>query len=230
MSDFDDLLGLPDDGPTLSPYGNKIGRPKGSKNKSRGLRLPESDEEHRSRLNLKMQEVHNVASGVPITWLMEVFRMGRSQVQEALRDCPVLRTAQNGGKIYDIKTAAAYLVEPVTDLGTYLTTIDPKRLPQKFQEGYWNARIKEMKARVMAGDLWPTMKVLEVLGDTFQTIKSTVQLWADTVEEMKGEVTPEQRDALVALSDKLLDDIHRELVEKAKHQATESWAAELDAD
>lgn len=223
---FDDL-GL--DEPTkpqrpVSAYGRPIGRPKGSPN-ARTI-----EDEQKDEYKLGMKDMQDVIAGVSVTWLAKIFRMNQEKVKEALVKCPVLKTGRNGGNVYDVKTAAQYLVDPVSDLGAYLLTIDPKRLPQKLQEGYWNARIKEMKARTMAGELWPTNKVLEVLGDTFQTIKATVQLWADTVEDMTGEVTPEQRDAMIQLSDKLLDEIHKTVVTNAKNQATESWAAELDAD
>lgn len=223
---FDDLLGI-EEKPT-SEYGPIVrptrGRPPGTPNQKTPTDL------QRDELRLGMKDMHHITAGVSVTWLAKIFRMNPEKVKEALVKCKPLRTGQNGGSIYDVKTAAAYLVDPITDLGAYLLTIDPKRLPQKLQEGYWNARIKEMKARTMAGELWPTDKVLEVLGDTFQTIKSTIQLWADTVEEETGEMTPEQRDYLLVLSDKLLDEIHNSLVTKAKTQATPSWAAELDAD
>ena len=85
----------------------------------------------------------------------------------------------------------------------------------------------------MAGELWPTGRIQEVLGNTFLTIKSTVQLWADTIEEDdqqqgKGDMLPEHRNAIIALSDKLLDDIHHSLLKQDSEQSTESWVSELD--
>lgn len=224
---FDDLLGVEEprtQAPALSPYGRRLGRPKGSKNPVTAADV------QREELHLGMKDAHHVIAGVSVTWLEKIFRMNRDKIMLALTNCKPIGTGRNGGPIYDVKTAAAYLVDPVKDVDQYLLSLDPKRMPQRLQEGYWNARIKEMKARVMAGELWPTDKVLEVLGDTFQTIKSTIQLWADTVEEETGEMTPEQRDYLLLLSDKLLDEIHKSLVTQARNKATPSWAAELDAD
>lgn len=221
---FDDLLGLEESKPSPISLRRPAGRPAGTKN-------PRTiEDEQKDEYKLGMKDMHDVVAGVSLTWLSKIFRIDQEKCKQALVKCPVLRTGRNGGNVYDVKTAAGYLVDPISDLGAYLLTIDSKRLPQKLQEGYWNARIKEMKARTMAGELWPTTKVLEVLGDTFKTIKSTVQLWSDSVEEITGEMTPEQRDTMIALSDKLLDEIHKSLIDKAKNQATESWAAEIDAD
>lgn len=220
---FDDLFGVEE--PSRQPIRYS---PPGT---SKGMAKKPLDAvaAQREELGFSIGALDELKAGVSVTWLAKVFRMDRLRIQAALEKCPTVGMGHNGGNLYDVKTAASYLVESQSFEGQLLT-IDPKRLPQRLQEGFWNARTKEMKARAMAGELWPTSKVLEVLGDTFQTIKSTVQLWADTIEEQIGEMTPEQRDALVALSDKLLDDINKSLVTQAKTKATPSWAAELDAD
>lgn len=217
---FDDLLGDPPDADEPDEPRKKAGRPLGSKNLPKG---------GASNLSLKMQEVHNVASGVSATWLQRVFRMPRYKLDAALTDCPVLRTAQNGGRIYDIKTAAAFLVEPTTDLEAYIQTIKADQLPEKLRETFWNAKIKEAKYRTMAGELWPTGSVLEVLGDTFKTLKKTTQLWIDTVDE-EDELSDAQRALLTVLVDKLQDNMYKALVKQVANKSTESFLSELDDD
>ncbi|TPI86351.1 DUF1441 family protein [Mesorhizobium sp. B2-8-9] len=213
---FDDLLGGEED-----PVRNKGGRPKGRLNKPK----PETDA-HRDDLHLKMTQVHNVTKGVSTTWLEQAFRIPRYKIGIALQECPVLRTAQNGGKIYDLPTAARYLIDPVTNLDAFLATIKPDKLPEKLRETYWNAKIKEAKYRVMAGELWPTESVMEVFAETFKTIKKVTQLWVDTVEETNG-LSDEQRDLLATLVDRLQDDIYKALVSQAKSSETESFLKEL---
>jgi len=226
---FDDLFG--DDkapAPQTQPVEKRpIGRPKGSKASRTAA------DEQKDELNLGMQDTHHILAGVSITWLSRIFRMTPDRVKDALANCKPIGTGRNGGSVYDVQTAARYLVEPVKDVEDFLRGLDSKRLPTRMQEGYWNARIKEMKAKVMAGELWPTGRVQEVLGNTFLTIKSTVQLWADTIEEDdqqqgKGDMLPEHRNAIIALSDKLLDDIHHSLLKQDSEQSTESWVSELD--
>lgn len=213
---FDDLLG---DEPI--PARNKGGRPKGRLNNPK----PETSHD-REELNLKMTQVHNVTSGVPVTWLVKVFRLPRYKVELALANCPILRTAQNGGKIYDIKTAAPFLIDPVTDIDAFLQTIKADKLPEKLRETYWNAKIKEAKYRVMAGELWPTESLMEVFSETFKTIKKVTQLWVDTVEETKG-LSDDQRTLLTELVDRLQDNIYKGLVTQAKSSETESILKDL---
>lgn len=207
---------------------DKIAPPKAANGIAVGNGLSKGDKDE--ALNLRIQDVQHVISGVSITWLSKVFRIGRTKVERALASCPIVAHGKNGSPIYDVKTAAAYLVESNIELTEYLKTIDAKQLPLHLRETYWNAKMKEMKARTMAGDLWPTEAVLNVLGDTFQMIKSTVQLWQDTLEQSLGEQAVEQRELIMKLSDSLLDDIHDALVKQAENKATPSWAVEMDED
>ncbi len=190
---------------------------------TRTIRKKSADAE---AFSTKTTDLHRVVGGVSVPWLMRAFRMGRGKVETALRECRPLGTHPNGGLIYDLAEAASYLVKPKHDLQALLKTITAKDLPEELREGFWSAKLKEQKFRVLAGELWPTPAVLEVFGETFQSIKSAVQLWTDTVEETVG-VTDEQRDLLMKLSDMLLNEIRAKLVVQAKSNATESQLAEL---
>ena len=174
------------------------------------------------------KKVSQVSNAVSITWLSKVFRLPRYKVISALVDCPVLKTSSNGAKLYDLATAARYLVDPVTDLDAYLQTIKASSLPEKLRETFWNAKIKEAKYRVMAGELWPTQRVMEVLSETFKTLKKTTQLWADTIEEDAEALTIKQRAVLTTLVDRLLDEMHTNLVKQANENETESYLKDLD--
>lgn len=174
----------------------------------------------------KTTDVHRIVGGVSVPWIMRVFRMGRSKVEGLLADCRPLGTHPNGGLYYDLAEAAAYLVKPTRDMKAILKTITAKDLPDELREAFWSAKLKEQKFRVLAGELWPTPAVLEVFGEAFKSIKSAVQLWSDTVEESEG-LTDAQRELIMTLSDKLLADIRKKLVEQARSNATESQLAEL---
>ena len=82
----------------------------------------------------------------------------------------------------------------------------------------------------MAGDLWHSSSVLEVLGETFKSIKTTTQLWVDTIDESKTPLSNDQREALIILVDKLMGDLHEALVGNARSNATESFVRDLDND
>ncbi|AEG53103.1 hypothetical protein [Sinorhizobium meliloti] len=211
MDEFDDILGTPT---------KRRGRPKGSTNKAKdhdAIRL-------KTLPPSKLTSEANVHGGVTLDWLSKVFGMSRKNVIEALRPCPVLRMHSNGGAYYDLKVAAAYLVKPERELAQVLADLKADDLPEKLRESFWNAKLKEMKFLALAGDLWPTESVLEVLSQTFTMIRTKVQLWTDNIEDAHP-MTTEQRELQQKLADQLLGDIKTALVENARVNATESYAA-----
>ncbi|MFC5394413.1 hypothetical protein [Bosea vestrisii] len=204
---FDDLLGT-----EITPLKRGPGRPRGPNY------VPPPDQDKRPRFN--------DLTGVTIPWLARMFKKSRATVQTSLQNCEPIGS-KGGGPLYDLSEAASYLVVPRRDVRDFMKTITVKDLPQELRETFWNAKIKEAKFRVIAGELWPTQSVLDVLGETFKTIKTTTQLWTDTIDETTG-LTNEQRDMLIKLSDRLMADLHEALIVNAKASATESFLSELD--
>jgi len=66
---------------------------------------------------------------------------------------------------------------------------------------------------------------MEVLGEVFQTIKFTMQLWPDMVDRSMG-LSPEQRDMLIKMADSLQADIHKKLVQMPNIKKTPPSSAE----
>lgn len=156
--------------------------------------------------------------GVTVAFLSQVFRMDPNKVKRKLVNCPVLDSRQRGQTqvqhIYDLATAAEYLVEPKADIATIVSRLKPEDLPPRINTAFWDAALKRQRYEENAGELWRTEKVREVLGGMFQTIKFTMQLWADNVERMHG-LTKDQRDTIHNLVDQLQQDIYDHLVKEA---------------
>ena len=66
-----------------------------------------------------------------------------------------------------------------------------------------------------------------MIGSMFQTIKFTIQLWADTLERQTG-LTESQRDLLNSLTDELQRQMFESLRDNAKETMTKPQLAELD--
>jgi hypothetical protein len=127
---------------------------------------------------------------------------------------------------YSVKEAAAYLVTPAFSTADYLRAVKRGELPPALQQQIWDALLKRQKWEENAGQLWRTEKVREVLGSTFQTIKFTIQLWADTVER-EVELTQDQRNAIIRMADALQKEIYDALVAQQSENATGSQLSEL---
>ena len=168
--------------------------------------------------------------GVSERWLADVFEMDVKVVRARLKYCPTIRTRLRGKstvqKTYDIKEAARYLVSPVVTTQDVLRELKRGQLPPALQQSVWDALLKRQTWEERAGQLWKTEKVREVLGSTFQSIKFTTQLWAETVER-SSELSPEQRKIIVDMSDALLAEIYSALVQRAQEGSTGPQLSEM---
>tara|TARA_Y100000593_G_scaffold83521_2_gene157521 strand:- start:24108 stop:24791 length:684 start_codon:yes stop_codon:yes gene_type:complete len=161
--------------------------------------------------------------GVSVAWLAHVFRMDKQAVQRKLGNCPVKTQRRRGDKmtttLYDLATAAPFLVTPAFSTTEYMRAVRRGDLPPALQQAVWDALLKRQKWEENAGQLWRTSAIREVLGSTFQTIKFTMQLWVDTLEKTT-EVTPAQRKALIEMVDALQSDLYDSLVRNMEENQT----------
>lgn len=202
-SDIDDLIGPPlDDAPAGPPvFINSV----------------DGDDGREIGVSLNLSDVH---AGVSVYWLAQIFGMGTGTVKKKLAECPPMRKMRNA-TLYNLRQAAAYLVDPKVDLERYIKTLSAADLPPSLNKDYWEALLKRQKYEIAAGDAWRTEDVLEVFGDVFTHIKSSTQLWQSTIDRVHG-LTNEQQATLSVLVDRLLDDLHARLVSMPKDKRTVS--------
>lgn len=178
------------------------------------------------RVGLNLTRVHLLKQGVTVQWLSAAFEMKPTDVRKRLARCPILR-GSGRSEIYDLPVAAAFLVEPAISITEYLRTLKPDQLPQQLQESFWNAKLKQLKYMLAAGEAWRTTDVLKVLNDLFTTIKNQTQLWSDQINE-EEELTPKQYKVVQELVNTLVDDIKTVTISKAQTGEHRSISAELD--
>lgn len=205
-ADIDDLIGPPAPGEAV---------PKGPPIVITTRRGDMSNE--KAGISLELSDVH---AGVSVTWLASVWGMGTESIKRKLADCPPMKREKNA-KIYNLRQAAGYLSEPKVNIDEYIKRLRPGDLPPALSKDYWDAKLKRQKWELEAGDLWRTVDVLDVFGETFKHIRTTTQLWLDTVERTEV-LSAAQRETLQRLADGLLEDIHRKLVQMPAERKTES--------
>lgn len=180
----------------------------------------------KSKPNGESYSAANIKQGVTVNWLASVFGKSNEWVRQRLVDCPPV--SQHGKSFrYDVKVAAEYLVDPKLDIETYLRQMKASDLPASLQKEIWDARLKRQKWEQQAGDLWHTQDVMAVLSSTFAIVKSTIQLWPDTVERQEG-LTDEQRALLIHLGDTLQDEVYQGLLDAAKERNTKASIADIE--
>lgn len=182
--------------------------------------------------NRSMQGLADAAlGGVTIAFLAQVFQMDHNKVKRKLVNCPVKERRTRGTMqvqhLYDLKVAAAYLVEARVDPEDIIKKIRKEDLPPSISTAYWDAQLKRQKWEEQAGTLWRTDVIRSVIGSMFQTIKFTIQLWADTLERQTG-LSEEQRDQLNAMTDELQKNMFEAMRENAQKSMSKPQLAELD--
>ncbi|ARB05701.1 putative terminase small subunit [Synechococcus virus S-ESS1] len=169
--------------------------------------------------------------GVTVSFLAQVFRMDPAKVKRLLVNCPIKETRKRGTTqtqhLYDLAQASQYLVEPKISVEEVLAQIKREDLPPAINTAFWDAQLKRQKWEENAGQLWRTETIRSVIGGMFQTIKFTIQLWADTIERQKG-LSEEQRDLLNDMTDQLQQQIFVSLEENARNTMTGPQIAELN--
>jgi len=159
-----------------------------------------------------------VLGGVSIAWLATVFEMDPKKVKKLLRKVPPVRITRQGPR-YSVAVAAQYLVSPRADIREFLQTAKPTDLPVRFQHQFWAAQEKRQKVEELAGDLWRTEAVVDVLAEAAKAIKGAITTWADNTERAAG-LNDEQRKALRMQTDMLLSklyDVFVTMPERSKH-------------
>lgn len=188
-------------------------------------------EEELARQRMMAGMADAALGGVTIAFLSQVFGMDQAKCKRKLVNCPVKKRQRRGTTqtrhLYDLATAASYLVDPKVDVEDVVKRLRKEDLPPSISTAYWDAQLKRQKWEEQAGQLWRTQTIAAVIGSMFQTIKFTIQLWADTLEAQTG-ITEQQREALNVMTDELQANMFTSLRENAEENMTQPQLAELE--
>lgn len=164
---------------------------------------------------------------VSITFLAQVLKMERRTVIKRLAALAPIGNHRGNTPLYDFRQAMQYLVIPKTDVSEAIKKMGTSDLPMSLQKDVWDAKLKAQTWMERAGELWRTEQVLEVLGDAFQRLRTTTQLWIDQIGDNHSLPAPARKE-LTDLVDALQADLHRALVRMPEERATRPQLAEIE--
>lgn len=164
---------------------------------------------------------------VSVTKLMLLFRMDRATVKKRLSDLDAVGTHRGQDPLYDFLQAAKRLVEPTFDAKAIIKKMRPQDLPAELQQTFWAAQKSRQAYMERAGELWHTDDVMRVFSETFQTIKTTAQLWAGQLEAEYDMPVAVRKD-LIEATDALMDSVYEALVEMPELSETKASNEEFD--
>lgn len=151
--------------------------------------------------------------GCSISELAAVFNKDKRTVSEKIRNVKP-SGSRDGFPIYHLREAASALADPVSpeQIEEYIKQLRPNDLPPYLLKEFWAGQLTKQKFELNDASLWPTEDVMRVLAAVFKNLKTGILLFADTIEA-KTDLSDKQRKLLNELSDGLLVELHRTLVE-----------------
>lgn len=171
--------------------------------------------------------VQTLLQPVSVSFLADVFRKDKKTIVKRLAGLAPMGTHRGNIPLYDFRQAAEYIVTPRVNVADAIKKMGTDDMPAGLQKDVWDAKLKAQKWMVQASELWRTEDVLEVLGDTFQRLKTTTQLWIDQVADEHA-LPAEVRETLMELVDGLQKDLHKTLVEMPEQRATRAQIAQIE--
>lgn len=152
--------------------------------------------------------------GLNLSQLGIAFRMDHRVLVEKLHG--VEPTGVRAGvPIYSISDVAPHLVRPKYDIEAYVKRMNHKDLPKEVTKEFWAGLKSRQEYLKEAGELWPTSKVIEKVGELFKLFKMTAQLATDNIER-NTEMTDRQRSGINTILTGMLEDMQRAIAENFK--------------
>lgn len=162
-----------------------------------------------------------IYDGASVSQLGLIFEMDNRRVSERLAEAKLKPSGDRlGFPIYKIVDAAPFLLQQKISETNFEETIkkmSPKDIPVALNKEYWAGQQNRLKFMEMQGDLWPTGRVIEMFAEAVKTMKMTIQLMLDRVERAT-ELTDKQRDLIRRMTDGLLTDLSKALIERFENE------------
>jgi len=157
--------------------------------------------------------------GANLSQLCILFKMDHRVLVQKLHKCRPTGT-RNGVDIYSIDEAAPYLVKPVYDIEAYIKNMNHTELPKMISKEFWAGLRSRQEYELKAGNLWPTEKVVECVGEFMKLVKMSTRLMGDAVDR-QAELTDRQRHIIKEQGDGMLEELYRTVLDKFKDAPVE---------
>src|SRR5690606_38995371 len=105
------------------------------------------------------------------------------------------------------------------DIEEYLKRMHHNDLPKHVTKEFWAGLRSRQEYETRAGNLWPTSRVVEVMGGIMKLIKMSARLMSDQVDR-QAELSDRQRQIVKSQADGMLEEAYRTILEAFSTQPT----------
>lgn len=124
--------------------------------------------------------------------------------------------SSKGWPTFRLKDVAPHLMKPQTspeELTEMLKRMHPTDLPLMLRKEFWSGQKMKQQYELAAGELWPTQRIIENVGELYKIVAMSARLTADTVER-QVELSERQRMIIKEQMNGLLRNIEHSIREK----------------
>ena len=156
-----------------------------------------------------------IFDGVTLNQMVQMFHMdSRTLIRRLHGVKPVGR--RHGGDIYLLHEVVPYLWKPSTQqVEEAIRRMNHQDLPKTLTKEYWAGLRSKQEYELRRGDLWPTGKIVEKVGDVYKMVKMSALLMTDAVER-QTELTDRQRNIIRQLTRAMLEDLAKNIKQNFK--------------
>lgn len=153
-----------------------------------------------------------IYEGANLSQLAQIFRCDHNTIAERVNG--IQPVGDRGGvAIYRVADVAQRMWRPTeVEVERAMRRMHHSDLPKILTKEYWAGQRSRQEYEFRAGQLWPTEKVVEKVGELMKLVKMSAQLMTDTIERSE-ELTDRQRNKMKALTNAMLDDLHKTIIE-----------------
>lgn len=153
-----------------------------------------------------------IYEGANLTQLAQIFRTDHSTLVAKIHGLQPVGD-RYGVAIYAIADVAQRMWRPSeAEVERAMRRMHHSDLPKILTKEYWAGLRSRQEYELKAAQLWPTELVIEKVGELMKLVKMSAQLMTDTIER-SDELTDRQRKKMKDLTNAMLDDLHKSIIE-----------------
>lgn len=162
---------------------------------------------------LDQESANIIYEGANISQLMALFACDDRTLRDRMHGIQAVGKRYNA-MIYKVSEVAARmgrLSEEQVDQA--IRRLNHADLPKALTKEYWAGQRSRQEYELKNGDLWPTSKVVQEVGEMVKSLKMELDLLTDAIER-QTELTPKQREIAMSLVDGAKTNMLKALREK----------------
>ena len=159
--------------------------------------------------------------------LAQLFGTDSKTLPQRLKGIQPARKNRKGYNTYNIREAASMIVTPGYEIEQFIRQMSPQELPPLLGKEYWNGQNARTKYEKEMGNLWPTDRIVEVIGAALNGVRMALLLTKDTVER-EADLTDKQRGIIDRIMDGALAECQNQIVESMKEYDVDDFESDSD--